>query len=218
MSARTLQKKELVAVCLRYVYKGVVKERAIGLLDTDDMTAEGIAKMILEVVTPLELDPNLCVGFGFDGASVMAGQKGGVQAILKSTFQKAIYVHCHSHRLNLVLASVARTSADASTFFDTVNSLHTFMCGSQRHARFLDAQKTMYPDRRALELERGCDTRWSSRSSAVSKVLILYDVIIEVLSEYAEGGGQCQIDAQSLLQQMRTKKNHFLPCAFQRAV
>ncbi|KAL0172924.1 hypothetical protein M9458_033235, partial [Cirrhinus mrigala] len=59
-------KKELVAVCLRYVYKGVVKERAIGLLDTDDMTAEGIAKMILEVVTPLELDPNLCVGFGFD--------------------------------------------------------------------------------------------------------------------------------------------------------
>ncbi|RXN27181.1 zinc finger MYM-type 1-like protein [Labeo rohita] len=207
-------KKELVAVCLRYVYKGVVKERAIGLLDTDDMTAEGIAKMILEVVTPLELDPNLCVGFGFDGASVMAGQKGGVQAILKSTFQKAIYVHCHSHRLNLVLASVARTSADASTFFDTVNSLHTFMCGSQRHARFLDAQKTMYPDRRALELERGCDTRWSSRSSAVSKVLILYDVIIEVLSEYAEGGGQCQIDAQSLLQQMRTKKFIFFLVLF----
>lgn len=89
--------------------------------------------------------------FGFDGAAVMSGHKGGVQAILKRTFQSAIYVHCHSHRLNLILASVARTSADASTFFETVNSVHTFMCGTQRHARFLEAQKEMHPDRRPLE-------------------------------------------------------------------
>jgi hypothetical protein len=211
---KDVSKKELVAVCLRYVYMGSVRERAIGLVDTEEMTAEAISKKIMEVVAPVELDPNLCVGFGFDGASVMAGHKGGVQAILRSTFQNAIYVHCHSHRLNLVLASVAWTSSDASTFFDTLNSLHTFMGGSQRHARFLGAQKEMHPDRRPLELERGCDTRWSSRSTAVSKVSTLYDVIIEVLSGYAEEGGQSQIDAQSLLQQMRTKKFIFLLVLF----
>ncbi|CAK6975900.1 zinc finger MYM-type 1-like protein [Scomber scombrus] len=72
---KDISKKELVAVCLRYVYMGSVRERAIGLVDTEEMTAEAIAKKIMEVVAPFELDPNLCVGFGFDGASVMAGYK-----------------------------------------------------------------------------------------------------------------------------------------------
>ncbi|CAL8237480.1 unnamed protein product, partial [Arctogadus glacialis] len=34
----------------------------------------------------------------------------------------------------------------------------SFSSHCQRHARFLGAQKEMHPDRRALELERGCDT------------------------------------------------------------
>ena len=50
----------------------------------------------------------------------------------------------------------------------------------------------------------------SSRSTAVSKVFTFYDVILELLSEYAEEGGQSQIDAHLLLQQMRTKKFIFL--------
>lgn len=54
---------------------GSVRERAISLLDTEEMTAKTIAKKIIEVVALFELDPNLCVGFGFDGASVMAGCK-----------------------------------------------------------------------------------------------------------------------------------------------
>lgn len=167
---KDISKKQLVAVCLRYVHKGTVRERVVGLVDTGDMTAASIARKIKDVLTPFELDPRLCVGFGFDGASVMSGHKGGVQAILKETYPHAQYVHCHSHRLNLVLAAVARTSQDASKFFDTLNNLHTFMCGSERHARFVDIQKEMRPDDRPLELERGCDTRWSSRSTAVSKV------------------------------------------------
>ncbi|KAJ8355564.1 hypothetical protein SKAU_G00183580 [Synaphobranchus kaupii] len=36
------------------------------------MTSSGIANKILEVLEPLQLDPELCVGFGFDGASVMS--------------------------------------------------------------------------------------------------------------------------------------------------
>ena len=80
------------------------------------------------------------------------------------------------------------------------------MCCSERHARFLNVQREMRPDLRSLELERGCDTRWDSRSAAVTKVYILYDVIVEVLAQYAEEGGQSEIEAQSLFQQIRTKK------------
>ncbi|KAL7395745.1 hypothetical protein ABVT39_022378 [Epinephelus coioides] len=42
------------------------------------MTAEAISAKILEVLEPLQLDPGLCIGFGFDGASVISGNRGGL--------------------------------------------------------------------------------------------------------------------------------------------
>lgn len=65
MNVKISRKKELVAVCIRYLHGGLVKERAIGFLDTCDMTA---SEKMLEVLAPLNLDPELCMGFCFDGA------------------------------------------------------------------------------------------------------------------------------------------------------
>lgn len=62
---KDLSKRELVAVCIRYLHGGLVKERAIGFLDTCNMTADAISKKILQVLAPLDLDPELCVGFCF---------------------------------------------------------------------------------------------------------------------------------------------------------
>lgn len=59
-----------------------MKERAIGFLDTCDTTADAISEKILEVLVPLNLDPEVCVGFCIDGASVRSGAKGGVQLVL----------------------------------------------------------------------------------------------------------------------------------------
>lgn len=52
-------------------------------MDTSDLSTSGISEKILQVIEPLQLDPSLCVGFSFDGASVMSGNKGGVHVILK---------------------------------------------------------------------------------------------------------------------------------------
>lgn len=79
-------KQELIAVCIRYVHRGMLKKRAIGFVATVDMTAAGISKKILEVIEPLQLDPCLCVGFSFDGASIMSENQGGVHVLLKRTF------------------------------------------------------------------------------------------------------------------------------------
>ena len=113
-------------MCVRFLHGGVIKERAVGFVATPDLSAKGISEKILEVLEPLELDPALCVGFCFDGASVMSGHRGGVQVILKETFPKAIYVHCNSHRLNLVLCTAANAFRHVSTFLDIINILQLF--------------------------------------------------------------------------------------------
>lgn len=211
---KDLSKRELVAVCIRYLNNGTLKERAVGFVETDNMTADAISVKILEVLEPLQLDPGLCVGFGFDGASVMSGNRGGVHVILKKTFPHALYVHCNSHKLNLVLCTAAKVSPGISTFFGIINSLHNFMNGAQRHAKFLEIQKQMRPEQKTLELERSCEVRWSSWSNAVSKVLTLLGPILETLATFSESSGQTKIEADSLLHQMQTKKFLFLLVTF----
>lgn len=98
---KDVSKQELV---VRYVHSGKVKERAVGFVETGDMSANGISEKILQVIEQLQLDPSLCIGFCFDGASVKSGNKGDVHFILKLTFLNALYVHCNLQRLNLFSA------------------------------------------------------------------------------------------------------------------
>lgn len=203
---KDVSKHKLVAVCVRFFHSGTIKEQALGFAKTADLSAQGILQRILEILEPLGLDPSLCVGFCFDGASVMSGHRGGVQSILKETFAKAVYVHCNSHRLNLVLCAAAESSGHVSTFFTVINQIHNFFTGAQRHTQFVELQKEMHPERPCKELERSCDTRWSSKSGSVHKVLEMLDILLETLAEYSETSGQTKLDADNLLQQMQTKK------------
>lgn len=139
----------------------------------------------------------------------MSGHKGGVQFILKRTFPKAIYVHCNSHRLNLVLCTAAKASGHVSTFFDTVNQIHGFFTGAHQHSCLMEVQKEMHPNRQVMELERSCDTRWSSKSGSVHKILQLLDVVLETLAGFSKTSGQSKIEAD-----VQTKKFVFMLLTF----
>lgn len=194
--------RQLVAVYLRYLYRGSIRERVVGFVETSDVSAEGIALKFLQILDPFELDPGLCVGLGFDGASVMSG----VQSILKRTFTCALYVHCNSHRLNLVLCDASKGCPDFGTFFEAINALCLFLTHGQ--ARFIEIQKEMHPDRPPLEI--ALDARTHHHYQHVTDIFSLFDVVLEMLAEFAECGGQAGLEAQSLLQQVQTKKFTFL--------
>lgn len=124
-------------------------------------------------------------------------------------------MHCNAHCLNLVLCSVAKVYGHVNTFFETLNSIHRFMTGSNRHARFMEIQKELHPDRQGMELELSVDTRWGSKSGSVSKVLALLDAILETLAECSDSNsGPTKLHAESLLQQIQTKKFLFLLVTF----
>ena len=170
--AKGLNKKENVAVATRYEKNGVIKERVIGFVEAEGLNATGISNSIISVVDKLELPPEKCVGLGFDGASVMSGETGGVQAILRTKYRNAIYVHCTSHRLNLVLNTICEAVKEVKEFFELLNELPTFMSGSKRHKVFLDVQKELGYEK-VKELIHPSQTRWLLRevcSSCTDKV------------------------------------------------
>ncbi|KAI6659566.1 Zinc finger MYM-type protein 1-like [Oopsacas minuta] len=166
-------KKELLGASLRYIHKGNVRERAIGFIELKDMDAGTISEKLIELLKPFELDPLKCVGQGYDGASVMSGIHGGVQARMKGAgYRNATYVHCASHRLNLVLAATAERHPLMKSFFDILDLTYSFMNETKRHAVFIDIQDERYPNVQALELARSCSTRWSSRSLEVERFCV----------------------------------------------
>jgi hypothetical protein len=43
------------------------------------------------------------IGQGYDGAATMSGSKNGVAARILRDYNTAVFVHCHNHKLNLLL-------------------------------------------------------------------------------------------------------------------
>ncbi|KAL4149938.1 hypothetical protein QTP88_003789 [Uroleucon formosanum] len=75
----------------------------------------------------------------FDGANVMLGKHGGLQAKLNEFLGEEIYapyVHCAAHQLNLVLVHAAENNANASikVFFATLQKIYNYF--SKSHSRW----------------------------------------------------------------------------------
>ena len=125
---KDVSKKELLGVSLRYLHDGTLRERAIGFVELKSMDAISIAEKLQNMLQSLTLSPENCVGQGYDGASVMAGKDGGVQALLKkSGYTFANYFHCAAHRLNLVLAKAAKVDQNVKQFFDHLDLTYSFL-------------------------------------------------------------------------------------------
>ena len=208
--AKSLNKKENVAVAMRYEKNGVIKERVIGFVEPEGLEATEISNSIISLVNKLQLLPENCVGLGFDGASVMSGESAGVQAILRVKYTNAIYVHCASHRLNLVLNTVCENVTEVKDFFELLNELPTFMSGSKRHKIFLDIQKKLGHGK-VKELVHPSPTRWLSRDRCVDALLTRFDAVLQTLELLlGESSGAGKTVMQGLLNRMENKTFVFL--------
>ncbi|KAJ8359025.1 hypothetical protein SKAU_G00155500 [Synaphobranchus kaupii] len=70
---KDLSKKEQLAIIIRYVHDGCIKERALGTWHMKELSAEALATFLFKEIGSMGLDIQLCVGQCYDGASVMRG-------------------------------------------------------------------------------------------------------------------------------------------------
>lgn len=76
--------KEQLSIGVRFFdeEKMMVREEFLGFVELTDMDAKSVASAINNFVEKVGLDPEKCVGQGYDGCSTMAGKYDGVQKIL----------------------------------------------------------------------------------------------------------------------------------------
>ena len=91
----------------------------------------------------------LLVGQGYDGCSTMAGKVNGVKTIILKKYPRAIFVHCASHCLNLVVNDLSKLVTIRNTI-DTIKTIIKFFRDSIIR-------------REALMLKSFCETRWTEK-------------------------------------------------------
>lgn len=146
----------------------------------------------------------------------MSGRNAGVQAILREQFMpKAVYVHCHVHRLNLVVADVCTSVSHVIEFYSVVAKIHNyFTASSVTNERFRDAQRKLKLGRSVSKTIRNSNfllmilvetnlklwsnIRWDSRWTSIDAVLSNFECIIVALAEIIEDGGERAIEAKGL--------------------
>ena len=134
----------------------------------------------------------------------MRGRYSGLAARVQEVKNRAIYIHCHAHELNLALQSAVR---DVRNVLGRVSSLYTFLEGSaKRHAKLAEIQQASATSRSnhptvTLKLE----TRWSTRYRSVHAIFSNYSAILETLTFISEEDtSKTGADANSLLLNVST--------------
>jgi hypothetical protein len=104
----------------------------------------------------------------------MSGNKTGVAKRICFDYPTALFVHCHSHRLNLALMDASSHFKVIRYTLNTVENLYAFIERStKRHAQF----KHIKDATKQVMLKKFCQTRWSSHLQALKAIV---KTIIEI--------------------------------------
>lgn len=131
-----------------------IREEFLGFIPLEKMDAATIADTIVNKSQQFGLNLNKLHGQGYDGCSTMAGKDNGVQARIRSTYPKAVFVHCSSHRLNLVVNDL-NSVAEVRNTTGTVKSIIKFFRDSPKRRRLVPNVPLL------------CETRWTAKYKSI---------------------------------------------------
>ena len=211
--ARDVSCTEQTSVCIRYVIGSTVKERFLQFVDVHELDASSLANVIISTLTEIGLDITKCVAQCYDGASVMSGKLSGVQARVREMCGTAcIYIHCHAHRLNLVLVDACSEIQCLTDVIGLMQAIHCFVRASTvRHDMFKNVQ--LEAGLVVMELPKQSDTRWVCKHKAVTVFKLRLPCVLKTLEHFAEQpgrNGKERAEAKGLLLQLKTLKVCFL--------
>lgn len=104
-----------------------ISEHFIEFVDVQDTKGRGLYETLLKKLDRLNLDIRECCGQSYDNESNMMGHKQGLQAKLLQLNEKALYIPCSSHTLNLVVADAAKSSVLSLSFLASFRDCTVFL-------------------------------------------------------------------------------------------
>lgn len=202
--------EECICLAIRFVKNGRAHESVIDIISTTELHATAITDATIDALNSYGIDLSKMLCQCYDGASVMSGHKGGVQAQMQKRLGREIpYVHCYNHRLQLVVLKSLDNITLCNEFIENLKIIYDFFQ--------LNNVKNVYDGHAITSL---IVTRWSGHHRAVKSVMENFKFIIEALKSSklkAVLTGEQKIMASGILNVLSELKFRFM-CVFMNKV
>lgn len=183
---------EQFSLCLRYVddEQNEIREDFIKFVPVTDVSGKGLADTIKKELLSFGLNLKNLRGQGYDGAAAMSGAFNGVQALISKEYPSAIYTHCLSHSLNLVLNDSSKLQTVRNTI-GTIREVSTFLRASVRRTNILKSKLIQF-NLKSSRLMNYCETRWVERHEAIAlfkdNMLPIIATLEQIMSDNKDDG------------------------------
>uniref|UniRef100_A0A674JMD8 TTF-type domain-containing protein n=1 Tax=Terrapene triunguis TaxID=2587831 RepID=A0A674JMD8_9SAUR len=203
---------------VRYVLNNCTPvERFLNFVPVTSHTGLHLFNVINETLND-KLNINLkdCRGQTYDNASNMSGIYSGVQAQVIAVNEKAVYIPCMTHSLNLCSVAAAESCTDAITFFHFVQKLYVFFSGSTyRWGLLRDSlnEETCEAGKKERFPKRLSDTRWPAQADALRSLSCnykSYKSVLQALGADTLQNGYIRAEANSLVGTMDRLQTAFM--------
>ncbi|CAF1600584.1 unnamed protein product [Rotaria magnacalcarata] len=98
----------------------------------------------------------------------MSGKCAGVKSILRQNHMpNGIYIHCHTHKLNLVIVDVIKIVKYINEFYQIVSKIHFYFTSSSITNEYYQIAQQKLALTTTLKLKTWSDIRWDSRWSSI---------------------------------------------------
>ena len=146
--------------------------------NVEDKTGAGLVRTILDSLKDEDLDVRNIRGQGYDGCTTIQGIYRGVQADTKAVVPQALYSHCESHCLNLVLVHSSKITP-IRLAADLVGSICAFFSASTKRIRLLQEDVEInVPSSKNGRLKPLCATRWVESHHAF---VVFEDLLVPIV-------------------------------------
>ena len=182
---RDCSNTEQMSFVIRYVDKSCqIREEFIQFLECESGTSrQELFLKIVNAIRNLALEISNVRGQGYDGAGNIAGKKSGVSSRIFKLSDKALYVHCFNHRLNLVIAKSCNIQK-VRNLMGIGKEISYFLNLSPKREKFLkDVKKLFDVDATKEKLIDVCLTRWVARSDGLVVFETFFTIIVYALEK-----------------------------------
>ena len=150
---------------------GEIEEKALNVGESG-RSAKDIFALVRETMEDCGISFDGLVSQAFDRASVMSGERGGLQALISQFCQRTVcYIHWLCHRLHLVVENVMKNSPELKEYFGVVSGLYKFFKVAPIKEEYSVGK-----------LKRLIETRWSGYLAACKAIDNNYGDIVKTLN------------------------------------
>ncbi|XP_065650443.1 52 kDa repressor of the inhibitor of the protein kinase-like [Hydra vulgaris] len=171
---------EQLSIVIRYVdLNSNIKEVFLRFFKCKTGTSGlNIATNILKTLKEFGLDIQRCRGQSYDGAASMAGEYKGVSSLIKNVNSKALFVHCVSHKLSLVVGKSCQIQ-QVKNLLEQVKDISYFFNLSPKRRNCL--KKYLLPGQ--AKLIDTCQTRWVQKLRGLDVFFDNYSAVFSAFKE-----------------------------------